>query len=157
MRMHYAVNWSAAVCAGIVAGVLSTVVQISLWSVFSDALPTLLFRDARLAAAIVMGRGVLPPPASFDWSVILVATLIHVALSIAYGLILSWVISGLGAPLSLLAGAMFGLFVYVINMYGFTTVFPWFEAARDWITVVAHLAFGIVAAAAYKLFSPTPD
>jgi len=34
-------------------------------------------------------------------------------------------------------------------MYGFTLVYPWFEQARDWITVVAHVVFGVVAAAAW--------
>ena len=127
--------------------------QIGLWSVFTDALPTILLRDARLAAAIVMGRAVLSPPASFDWEVMLVATLVHFALSIAYSVILSRVIARLGTALSLLAGIVFGLLLYGINMYGFTAVFPWFEATRDWITVIAHVVFGIVAAAVYKLLS----
>jgi len=128
-------------------------VQIGLWSVFTDALPTILLRDARLAAAIVMGRAVLSPPASFDWEVMLVATLVHFALSIAYSVILSRVIARLGTALSLLAGIVFGLLLYGINMYGFTALFPWFEATRDWITVIAHVVFGIVAAAVYKLLS----
>ncbi len=139
--------------SGVAARVLATLAQIALWFVFSDALPTILFRDARFTAAIVMGRAVLPRPASFDWPVMLVATLVHLALSIAYGLILVRLISSLGPTLSLLAGAVFGLVLYAINMYGFTTVFPWFEGARDWITVAAHLVFGIVAAGVYKLLS----
>ena len=49
-------------------------------------------------------------------------------------------ISDLRTPLSLLAGALSDLFVYAMNVYGFTTVFPWFEA------VAAHVAFGIAAA-----------
>jgi len=125
-----------------------------LWSVFTDALPAILFRDARLAAAIVMGRAVLLPPASFDWQVMLVATLVHFALAIAYGVILGLVIARLSTALALLAGAVFGLLLYGINMYGFTAAFPWFEATRDWITATAHVVFGIAAAAAYKLLSP---
>ena len=151
--MRHPVNWSGALYAGVAAGILATVVQIALWSIFADALPTILFRDARFTAAIVMGRAVLPPPASFDWPVMLVATLVHFALSIAYGFILARLTSRLGHPLSLLAGAVFGLLLYAINMYGFTTVFPWFEATRDWITVAAHLVFGIAAAGVYKMLS----
>jgi uncharacterized membrane protein YagU involved in acid resistance len=149
--MHFPVNWSAAVYASVIAGILATVVQIALWSVFADALPTILFRDARLAAAIVMGRGVLPPPASFNWIVMLVATLVHFALSIAYGLALSPLISRLRTPPSMLAGAAFGLCLYGINMYGFTAVFPWFEATRDWITLVTHMVFGVAVAGTYKM------
>ena len=73
--------------------------------------------------------------------------------SIAYSVILSRVIARLGTALSLLAGIVFGLLLYGINMYGFTALFPWFEATRDWITVIAHVVFGIVAAAVYKLLS----
>jgi hypothetical protein len=151
--MRHPVNWSAALYAGIAAGILATVVQIALWSIFADALPTILFRDARFTAAIVMGRGVLLPPASFDGRIMLVATLVHFALSIIYGLSVSWVMARLRAAPSLLVGAIFGLAVYGLNMYGFATIFPWFEATRDWITVAAHVMFGIVAAGVYKVMS----
>ena len=143
----------AAIYAGIVAGILATLVQVVLWAVFTDALPAIIFRDARFAAAIVMGRGVLPPPATFDWEVMLVATLVHFALSVAYGLILSALKSRLRAASSLLAGAVFGLCLYAVNMYGFTSVFPWFNDSRGWITAVTHVAFGMSAAGAYLLIA----
>ena len=143
----------AAVSAGIAAGILSTLAQIALWLIFSDAFPAILFRDARLTAAIVMGRGVLAPPTTFDLRVMLVATLVHFALSMLYGLILSWLMSRLATPLSTIVGAAFGLILYAANMYGFTVVFPWFEAARDWITLASHLVFGVVAALVYRALS----
>jgi hypothetical protein len=83
----------------------------------------------------------------------LVATLVHFVLSIAYGMALSPLISRLRTAPSLLAGAAFGLCLYGINMYGFTAVLPWFEAARDWITVVTHGVFGVAAAGVYKMLS----
>ena len=144
------IHWRSAALAGIAAGVVATLAQIALWWVASEPLPAILFRDARLTAAIIMGRDVLPPPATFDGPVMLIATLVHFALSIAYALALSVFISRLSMPLSLLAGAAFGLLLYAINMHGFTFVFPWFAVARDWITVATHVVFGIVAAAVYK-------
>jgi hypothetical protein len=149
--MRFPVNWSAAVYAGVIAGILATVVQIALWSVFTDAFPAILFRDARFAAAIVMGRGVLPPTASLTWPVMLVATAVHFALSIAYGLTLPLLISRLRTLPSLVAGVAFGLLLYGVNMYGFTTVFPWFEATRDWITLVTHMSFGVAVAGSYEI------
>jgi hypothetical protein len=143
----------AAVYAGIAAGILSTVAQLALWAMFTDALPEILFRDARLAAAIVMGRGVLPPPASFDAVVMLVATLVHFALSITYALILAPLLTSLGPRAALLAGAAFGVALFAMNMYGFTVVFPWFAATRDAITVAAHVVFGVSAAGVYKAVS----
>jgi len=156
LPMRFPVNSSAAVYAGLIAGIIATVVQIALWSIFTDALPTIFFRDARFAAAIALRRGVLPPPASFDWTVMLVATLVHFALSVAYGLALSALIGRLRTLPSLFAGAAFGLCLYGVNMYGFTAVFPWFQAARDSITLAKHVAFGVAAAGAYKTLSRPP-
>ncbi|HEX3633317.1 MAG TPA: sodium:proline symporter [Casimicrobiaceae bacterium] len=141
----------AAVCAGVAAGILATVVQIVLWAIFTDALPAVLYRDSRFAAAIVLGRGVLPPPASFDERIMLVATLVHFALAIAYAITLAWLIANLRVWPSLLAGAAFGLGLYAINMYGFSALFPWFASSRDWITAAAHLAFGVALAGVYRL------
>jgi len=42
----------------------------------------------------------------------------------------------------------------VVNMHGFTLVFPWFAQARDWITLAAHVAFGVVAAGAWVRARP---
>jgi hypothetical protein len=141
----------AAVYAGVAAGILATIVQIVLWAIFTEALPAIFFRDSRFAAAIVLGRGVLPPPASFDAGIVLIATLVHFALAIAYGLMLAWLIARLRPVASLLAGAAFGLCVYAVNMYGFATVFPWFASSRDWITAATHLVFGMVSAGVYRL------
>ncbi len=147
------IDFSAAVYAGLAAGILATGVQVVLWAAFTDALPAILFRDSRFAAAIVMGREVLPPPTSFDWRVMLVATLVHFALAVTYGLILARLIGGLRTLQALLVGAAFGLLLYGVNMYGFTAAFPWFASARDWITASTHAAFGIVAAGVYRVLS----
>ena len=153
MQIHNPINWKAAIYAGLVAGIVATVAQLILWWTFWDVLPGILYRDARLAAAILMGRGVLPPPASFDWWVMAVATLIHFALSIFYSLILAGMVARRSLPVASLIGALFGLVLFVVNMYGFTFVFPWFDAARDWITLLVHAVFGLCAAATYKILS----
>lgn len=140
----------AVVYAGIAAGIIATIGQIILWWVFGDALPSILFRDARLTAAIVLGRSVLPPPATFDLKVIFVSTAIHFALSISYTLILAGFISRRDTLLSVLVGILYGVVLFVINMYGFTIIFPWFEQVRDWITFLTHAVFGLSAAAFYK-------
>jgi hypothetical protein len=153
LHIHNSINWKAAIYAGLVAGIVATMAQLILWWVFWDVLPEILYRDARLAAAIVMGRGVLPPPASFDWWVMAVATLIHFALSVFYSLILAGLVSRRSTPAASLIGILFGMALFLINMYGFTFVFPWFAAARDWITFLTHIVFGLCAAASYKLLS----
>ena len=143
-------NWKPAVTSGVVAGVVATAAQVFLWLVFTDALPGIFYRDARLTAAILLGHGVLPPPATFDWKVMMVATIIHFAISIAYGLILARFLSRIEMTLSLIVGSIYGLMIYTVNMYGVTAIFPWFSEARDWITVVTHVVFGVSLAGTYK-------
>ena len=145
-------NWHAAIAAGMVAGIVATGVQIALWWLFlDDALPWNLYRDARLTAAMLMGPEVLPPPSTLDWTVMAVATSIHFMLSIAYSLVLACLISRLGMMLSLAMGLIYGLGIYVVNMYGVTFIFPWFSEVRDWITIVTHAVFGLSLAGTYKI------
>jgi hypothetical protein len=151
LAMDQRVKWSVAACAGLVAGIVATVFEIALWALLTDSLPENFSRDARLAAAIVMGRRVLG--SALDWQVVAVAMLVHFALSITYGLILSTLIGRVRITSSLAVGAAFGLCLYALNMYGFTILFPWFEATRDAITIATHLAFGIVAAGVYRLLA----
>ncbi len=127
---------------------MSTAAQVLLWAALTDALPEILFRDARLAAAIVMDPAVLTAPAGA--TVMLVATLVHFALSIAYGLALCALVERLRWRAWLAVGAAFGAALFGINMYGFTALFPWFAAARDPITLAAHVVFGLAAVAAYR-------
>ena len=143
----------AAINAGIISGIIATIVQVALWWLFQEPLPEILYRDARLTAAILMGPDVLPPPASLSWKVMIVATFIHFLISIGYSMILARLIFRRDTLFSLLLGAIFGGGVYGINMYGFTVIFPWFSMARDWITFFTHIAFGISLAASYKWFA----
>jgi hypothetical protein len=145
--------WCAILLSGAAAGVFSTLVQVVLWLVFTDEFPAILFRDARLAAALVLGRPVLPPPATFDAGVMLVATLIHFALSLVYAAfiaLLSKRLAGVPAVLAVLAGALSGVALYAVNLYGFTEIFPWFVQARGWIALAAHVAFGASAAFSFS-------
>ena len=145
--------WLAAFYAGIAAGIFSTIVQILLWWSYWDALPSIFYRDARFAAAIILGQEVLPPPATLDWQVMFIATWIHFGLSIIYAIVLSWLIRRLDIKNSLIAGSLYGLGIFTINMYGFVIIFPWFVETRDWITVTAHVVFGVSAAGVYKVLS----
>jgi hypothetical protein len=142
-----------ATLAGLAAGVVATVAQLALWRLAGMPLLETLFRDARLTAALAMGTAVLPPPSTPRWDILLVATLIHFSLSIAYALVLAQLASRLRSPPTVFSGALYGLLIYAINLYGFTLLFPWFEVDRDWVTLVAHLVFGIALAGGYRLLS----
>lgn len=141
----------AAIWAGLAAGVIATAAQVSLWWLADRPVLDTLIRDARLTAAIVAGPAVLPPPNTWEWPVMALATLIHFALSVAYGLLLGRLIRRWPAAVALLAGGLCGLALYTINLYGFTALFPWFAVARDSITAAAHWVFGTALAGSYLL------
>lgn len=144
----------AAIWAGIYAGIAATAAQLLLWLLFSgQALPALFYRDTRLTAALVMGRDILIPADTFDPVALPVATLIHFALSAIYGLVLGGFVPRGGTAPALLVGSVFGLLLYLLNLYVFTAIFPWFAPARGWITIASHIVFGITAAGAYKALS----
>ncbi len=137
--------------AGLGAGVIATVAQLALWWLAGMPVLETLLRDARLTAALVMDPGVLPPPSTAHWDILLVATLIHFALSVAYALVPALLIGRLHGGLALVAGALYGLMIYLINLYGLTVLFPWFSVARDEVTLLTHLIFGIALVAGCRL------
>lgn len=147
-------GWKAVIAAGLAAAAASALAQLILWALFTDALPGIFYRDVRLTAALLMGPEVLTRPDRFDALLTLVAGAVHLALSLAYAWILAWALARLTPAQGLAAGAAFGAALFVVNLYGFTAIFPWFAVARDWITFAAHLVFGMSAAAAYKRFEP---
>ena len=106
----------------------------------------------RMIAAIVMGTGVLPPPATFDAGVMFMALLVHFVLSILYVGIFALLAARMTMGAAIATGAGLGLVLYLINFYGFTALFPWFAEARNWISIFAHIVFGAVAGWTYKAF-----
>lgn len=137
------VNRLMVVMVGIGAGTLATFAQMLLWWLAGSPILETLFRDARLTAALLMGPGVLPPPSTARWDILVVATLIHFALSIAYALVPAMLAPRRSVGPAIVAGACYGLGIYLVNLYGVTLLFPWFSVARDGATLLAHLVFGI--------------
>lgn len=134
--------------AAIVAGIVFMMLEMVLVGTVGGGSP---WGPPRMIGAIALGSGALPPPATFDLTIMLVAMVIHFALSILLGLILGWIVSRLrlGRIAAIGAGTVFGLAVYFVSFYGFTAVFPWFAMARTPITVFAHIVFGAVLGWAY--------
>jgi hypothetical protein len=139
--------------AGVGAGVIAALTQLALWWLAEMPLPETFFRDARLTATLLMGTGVLHPPSTPQWDILAVATLIHFSLSVAYAMIPAYLAGRLRTGPSLVSGAVYGLAIYVVNLYGFTVLFPWFAVDRDWVTALTHLVFGVALVGGCRLFS----
>jgi uncharacterized membrane protein YagU involved in acid resistance len=77
---------------------------------------------------------------------------IHFALSVILALVLAWIVSRwhLNTGLAVAAGAVFGLVIYLVNFYPVASaLFPWFAMARNWISILSHVVFGMAVAWVY--------
>lgn len=142
------IDWKAAAWAGVIAGAVFMMLEMLMVWMFMGQSP---WAPPRMMAAMLVGKGTLPPPADFSFVAMAVAMMIHFPLSIIYGVILGWAVHRLDSAAAVLAGAVFGLVaVYLVNFYLVAPMlFPWFIEARNWISVVAHVAFGAVLGGSY--------
>jgi hypothetical protein len=128
------IQWGAAVGAGLVAGfILLVVPRGSPWSSLTFFSP------------VIMGRAM---PAGLGLPLGLIY-LIHIAVSIIYGLLISRVVASLRQERAILTGGLAGLVLYVINFGVFSAVAPAWRGAE--VTVVfTHIVFGLICAGAYR-------
>ncbi len=134
-------SWKTMATAGLIAGFVFVVMEMVLVGTVGGGSP---WAPPRMMGAIALGESVLPPPATFDAAIFAVGMLVHFGLSIVLALVFALIVGGrdLSKSSLVIVGAIFGALVYVVNFYGFTAIFPWFEMARNWITILAHLVFG---------------
>ena len=140
--------WGSAIVAGIVGGIVFMMAEMLMVMIFLGQSP---WGPPRMIAAMLMGREVLPPPATFAMGPMVVAMVIHFMLSIVYGLIVGRIVRSMGMGAALLTGAVFGLVaVYLVNFHLIAPMlFPWFTQAQHWVSVFAHVLFGAVVAVTY--------
>jgi hypothetical protein len=134
-------NWSAGVKAGLLAGTVFIVLEVGLGYLVHGHSPWV---KIRMIAAIALGPGVLPPPATFHLGTVLIAMLVHYALSILYALIGAALLFRFRLVPATVLGGILGLLLYLINFYGFTIFFPWFAEGRSWISMFSHIIFGMI-------------
>ncbi len=145
-KMRQVVDWSAAVWAGLIAGTIFLLINMLLTSIYLGS-PWVI---VRLIASVLMGKGVLPPPATFDPAIFIVSLVVHIPLSILFSCLLAIILHRWGLFVGILGGALFGLALYLINFYTFSLVFPWFFPMRSWIMALSHIIFGALAGGIYE-------
>lgn len=146
-RMRQVVDWSAALWAGLIAGAVFLLLNLILIPLVEGGSPWI---PMRYLASIVLGDGVLPPPATFDAIVLVVGLLVTLLISLVYAVLLAIIIHRWGLLLGIILGALFGLAIYVINYYTLTLLFPWFFAMNSLIVAIIHVIFGAVAGGVYE-------
>ncbi len=150
-------DWRAAAAAGFAAGAVLMVLELVWAASMTMEGP---WRIPHLVAALVMGPGILDRAPEFNLAVVSAALITHYVLGIVFGLVLGAIIAGFHYETSLgmiqTIGAVFGLVLYLFNFHLLTFALPWFTELRGWGTLMAHLAFGVIAAVLYwKLARPS--
>ena len=147
--LRQVLDWRLAVFAGLCGGTVFLVLTL-LFAAFSWHISG--WSVLRYMASIVLGAGVLPPPAGFDFVVVVVALLVNYALAIFYALVLAAIIHRWGFLVGLIGGALFGVAIYFINLYAVTLFFPWFFSLNSTALLISFIAFGAVTGSVYELF-----
>lgn len=147
VRMRQVMDVSAAVWAGVVGGAVFLLIQIIM---ATGPLASSLWVPFRWNAAIILGQGVLPPPADFAFLPVLVGLIVHFGLSILFALLIAFIIHRGGLIMGIIGGGALGLALYAVNYFTLTAIFPWFFAISSWMMAVGHIVFGAVVGAVYE-------
>lgn len=147
IRLRQLVDWRAAIIAGLAAGIVYLALQMALLASVAGS-PWV---AVRYMGAMLLGRAVLPPPATFDPAVLIAALAVHLPLSIAFACVIAFILHRWGLLVGVLGGAVLGLALYAINFWTFAQWFPWFLPLRGWIGFSSHIAFGAIAGLVYEL------
>jgi hypothetical protein len=146
---------SAAIWAGVVASIVFQLLEIICVPLFGGGSP---WGPARMIAAMVLGPGVLPPPATFDLFVVSVALLVDVIQAMIYAAVLAAIVRTWSTAASVLVAAVFGVALYAVNFYLFAPqLFPWFTMGRNGATLFTHVVFSVTAALTYKKLQRVSD
>ena len=149
VAMRQVVDWSAAVWAGIAAGIVFLLVNFIAIRAVLEGVVGSGWLTLQYAASLIMGEGVLPPT-ELDIGIIIIGFLVHMILSVFFAVLLAIVIHRYGLLVGIVGGALFGLGLYFVNIYTFTLVFPWFFVWNSWQYALTHVVFGMVAGGLYE-------
>jgi uncharacterized membrane protein YagU involved in acid resistance len=113
----------------------------------------------RMIAGILVGNDAPRHSESSVAFVLISALFVHFTLSITYtGILFAFVQRIRSKSLVVLSGIAMGLLLYLINFYAFTEIFFWFENARNWMSLMGHLVFGLIAGMMIsRMYTPEPE
>lgn len=145
-------GWSAAVSgviAGLFAGAAYLAAQVSFTGLARAGGSA---EPLQRIAAILLGPDAAPPGADMNFTILGMAVLIHFGLAMAYGRLLAEVVWGRALLPAIAIGAVLGLALFGLNFELIApSAFPWFQDSVQSTTMLDHMVFGAIAAAACVL------
>ncbi len=140
-------DWRTAIISGMVSGIVLLILvalivpAIKGWNAWIIV---------RYISSIVLGQHILPPPASFNLTALIVAIITHSVISLASAILLAFIIHRWGLLVGIIGGAAFGFCLYGINFFSLSYFFPWFYLIKGWPMMLSHIIFGAVAGGVYE-------
>jgi len=142
------VDVGALVCAAIASGFVSLMIICFVVPHFTGGNAGIMLRNF---AAVLLGEGILPPPATLSAAAFFAGCFVHFAFSFIFSAILALITHRWGLLTGIFLGAAFGLCLYAINVYSMTAVFPWFMFMKHPAFLITHVIFGMTSGGVYEL------
>ena len=144
------IDWGIAILAGVVAMVVFAVIEMAFsWAMrgASPWQPLVVFGTVTLHA--------LMPSAHVGGGIrtMLVGAALLLALGALSGVILAYIVDRIGVASAAIAGAIFGLAMYAVDLYGVARLLPALLDLRDWMSALAYVLQGVLTAALYKVLA----
>ena len=146
-RENIGVDWPKAVLAGIVAMIVFAVVEMAFsWALRGQSpwQPLAIFGSATIDA-LWPGRHAGGGPRT-----IAVGAALLLALGALSGVILASIVDRIGVVPAAIAGFVFGLAMFAVDLYALAGIFPELAALRDWMSGLAYAIQGALTAGLYK-------
>lgn len=137
--------WRAVFIAGLVGGTVFLLTYFLLSTLFLDVdAPFIL----RYFAGLVLGADQLLEGGATST---IVGLIVHYVLSLVFAVVVATVIHRWGLTVGILGGAIMGLALYAINIYGLTYFYEWFFALNSRVLLFTHLLYGATVGGVYEL------
>lgn len=146
-RNDRSIAWGPALVAGIVAMIVFAIVEIAFsWAMRGESPwhPLVVFGTATVDA-LMPGR-----PAGGGPRTIAIGCMLLLVLGALSGVILAYIVDRVGVVTATIAGAVFGLAMFAIDLYALARAFPVLADLRDWMSGLAYVIQGALAAGLYK-------
>lgn len=143
-----AVDWGAAGWAGFAAGLLVMALELAV-----AALTGAQWMPSRLIAAVVLGDGVMTPPAEYRAVIFAAAFAVHMTLSLFFARLMALIFHRQRLSFAVEEGLMFGAALYALNFHVLSLLFPFVATGRGLTTLAFHLVFGACVPLFYREFT----
>lgn len=152
MAVHNQWQTIRAAKGGVVAGLVAGAVDMAFLAIMNATQGRSVLGGLKFASVPFLGKRVFEP--GFDHVAIVAGVVCHFAVSIAWGVLFGLLFFGLGRMMTLLAGAFWGIVVWLGMLYVALPLLG-FPAGGNMpipAAIFTHVLFGVVLAAAFLPF-----